>query len=108
MAIRNQSPESPKKKHNHAQIRPYRSPRPNRQKIEQHKHASQLMSRKTTKMYVLTTKMASPTHRDASTLKEHILGPFTGFTLSTIINQKRAMNTSLENVTQSQKYSLTE
>jgi hypothetical protein len=29
-------------------------------------------------MYVLTTKMASPTHNGASALQEHILGPFTG------------------------------
>jgi hypothetical protein len=67
-----------KKEHKHAQIRPYRSARPKRQKIEQRKHSNQLMSRKTTQMYVLTTKMASPTHRGASALQEHILGPFTG------------------------------
>jgi hypothetical protein len=46
---------------------------------------------------MLTTKMASPTHRDASALKEHIMGPFIGFTLSTIINQKADLNTSLDN-----------
>jgi hypothetical protein len=46
---------------------------------------------------MLTTKMASPTHRDASALKQHTLGPFTGFTLSTMINQKTDLNTTLEN-----------
>ena len=49
--------------------------------------------RKTTKIYMLTTKMASPTHRDVSALKEHILDLFTGFTLSTRINQKTDLNT---------------
>jgi hypothetical protein len=41
--------------------------------------------------------MASPTHKDASALTEHIMGPFIGFTLSTIINQKADLNTSLDN-----------
>jgi hypothetical protein len=48
-------------------------------------------------MYMLATKMASPTHRDAPALKEHILCPFTGFILSTMINQKTDLNTSLDN-----------
>jgi hypothetical protein len=48
-------------------------------------------------MYMLTIKTASLTHRDTSALKEHILGPFTGFTLSTMINQKTYLNTSLDN-----------
>jgi hypothetical protein len=48
-------------------------------------------------MYMLTTKMASPTYRDHSVLKEHILGPFTDLTLSTMINQKTDLNTSLDN-----------
>ena len=41
--------------------------------------------------------MASPTHRDVSALKEHILDPFTCFTLSTRINKKTDLNTSLDN-----------
>ena len=41
--------------------------------------------------------MAFPTHREASALKEHITGLFTGFTLSTMINQKTDLNTSLDN-----------
>ena len=49
---------------------------------EKQSNANDLLSRKTTKIYMLTTTLASPTHRDASTLKEHILGSFTGFTLS--------------------------
>ena len=61
------------------------------------KSSNELLSRKTNKMYMLTTKMASPTHRDASALKEHILGPFTGLILSTMINQKTGLNTSLYN-----------
>ena len=48
-------------------------------------------------MYMLTTKMTFPTQREASALKEHIMGPFTGFTLSTRINQKTDLNTSLDN-----------
>ena len=55
------------------------------------------MSRKTTNIYMLATKMASPTHRDASALKEHILGPFTGFTVSTMIHQKTDLDTPLDN-----------
>ena len=41
--------------------------------------------------------MAPPTHRYASALNEHILDPFTGFTLSTMINQKTNLHTSLDN-----------
>ena len=41
--------------------------------------------------------MPFPTHRDTSALKEHIMGSFTGFTLSTMINQKTDLNTSLDN-----------
>ena len=45
--------------------------------------------------------MVSPTHRDASALKEHILVrshvSFTCFILSTMINQKTFLNTSLDN-----------
>ena len=41
--------------------------------------------------------MVSPTHRDASALKEHILVSFTGFILSTMVNQKTDLNTSLDN-----------
>lgn len=35
--------------------------------------------------------MASLTHRGAATLKEHTLNPFTGFTSSTMINQKTTL-----------------
>ena len=41
--------------------------------------------------------MVYPIDRDYSALKEHILGPFTGFTLSTMINQKTYLNTSQDN-----------
>ena len=41
--------------------------------------------------------MTFPTHREASALKEHIMGLFTCFTLSTMINQKTDLNTSLDN-----------
>ena len=41
--------------------------------------------------------MVSPTHRDASALTEHILVSFTGFILSTMVNQKTDLNTSLDN-----------
>ena len=41
--------------------------------------------------------MASPTHRDASAFTEHILCPFTDLTLSTMINQKTDLITSLDN-----------
>jgi len=47
---------------------------------------------------MITTKMTSRTHNGAAALKECILDPFTGFTLSTMINQKTALNTSLDNV----------
>ena len=46
---------------------------------------------------MLTTKIASPIHRDPSALKEHALDPLTGFTLLTMINQKTDLNTSLDN-----------
>ena len=39
--------------------------------------------------------MASPTYRGAAVLTERNLGPFTGNTLSTMINKKTALNTSL-------------
>ena len=38
---------------------------------------------------MITTNLVSPTHSGAATLKEHTLGPFTGFTLSTMIKQSR-------------------
>ena len=42
--------------------------------------------------------MASPTHSGAAALQERTLCSFAGFTLSTMINQKTALNTSLDNV----------
>ena len=42
--------------------------------------------------------MASPTHSGAMAIKEHTLDPFTGFTLSTMINQKTVLITSLDNI----------
>ena len=45
-----------------------------------------------------TTKMSFPTHNGPVALNERTLGLFTGFTLSTMINQKTALNTSLDNV----------
>ena len=41
--------------------------------------------------------MASPTNTDASAIKEHILDPFTGFTVSTMIHQKTDLDTPLDN-----------
>ena len=41
--------------------------------------------------------MTPPTQRDASALNEHILDLFTGFTLSTMINQKANLHSSLDN-----------
>jgi hypothetical protein len=45
-----------------------------------------------------TTKMPFPTRSGPVALCERTLGMFTGFTLSTMINQKTALNTSLDNV----------
>ena len=42
--------------------------------------------------------MASPTHSGVMAIKEHTLDPFTGFTLSTMINQKTVLITSLDNI----------
>jgi len=48
---------------------------------------------------MITTKMVSPIYSVAVAFKEHTLSPFTCFTWSTMINQKTALNTSLDNVT---------
>ena len=96
MARRNQSPESQKKTQTRTNSF-IRRARPKIRKIEQRKPSNELLSRKTTKMYMQTTKMTFPTHREASALKEHIMGLFTCFTLSTMINQKTDLNTSLDN-----------
>ena len=63
--------------------------RPKRQQIKQHIPSSQLLSRKITEIYMITTNLGSPTHSGATTLKEHTPGPFTGFTMSTMIKQSR-------------------
>jgi len=55
---------------------------------------------------MITIKMTSPTYRGAAVLKERNLGPFTGFTLSTMINKKTALNTSLGNVYCSSKITI--
>ena len=52
---------------------------------------------------MITTKMASPTHSGAVAIKEHTLDPFTGFTLSTMINQKTVLITSLDNICSANK-----
>jgi hypothetical protein len=49
--------------------------------------SNKLLSRKITEIDMITTKKAFPTPCGAAVLKECILGPFTGFTLSTVIKQ---------------------
>ena len=63
-----------------------------------HTFSNKRLSRKITKVYMKTTKMSFPTHNGPVALNERTLGLFTGFTLSTMINQKTALNTSLDNV----------
>ena len=65
----------------HVTIRLEKRTRPKRRKIEQHIPSKELLVGKITGIYI-TTKMASPTHNNAVTLKERNHCSFTGFTLS--------------------------
>jgi hypothetical protein len=59
-----------------------------RRKIEQHIPSNELLSRKITEFYIITTKVESPTHSSTVALNEHTVSPLTCFPLSTMIIQR--------------------